>query len=807
MPKNDLGMREQDELRRLREENARLKELLTQHGIAWEEPTLPGPVHASTESARTTTHFTTEDKVTLFRRLFRGREDVYPERWESAKGTSGYSPACGNEWRPGICHKPRVKCIDCKQRRLLPVTNQVIYDHLAGTQTIGVYPLLSDDSCYFLAADLDKADWREDAKAFLQSCRELGITAALEISRSGNGAHAWIFFAEPVPAREARQLGAALISHTCDRIRQLSLASYDRLFPNQDTMPKGGFGNLIALPLQKQPRESGRSVFVDEHLQPYPDQWAFLASIRSMSRRDLEDAIMRASGGRHPLDVAFACEEEGSKPWQRPLTVPAQIAGPLPESLTLVLANQIFIAKTDLPQPLANRLIRLAAFQNPEFYKAQAMRLPVWNKPRIIGCAENYPQHIGLPRGCLDALLGLLRENDVHAELQDQRLAGRRVTAKFTGTLRKDQKAAVLEMLKYEAGVLCAPTAFGKTVTAAALIARRKVSTLVLVHRTELLRQWQERLTGFLEIPKGGLGVIGGGKKKPSGKIDIAVMQSLSRREDLGELLDHYGQVIIDECHHLSAFSFEAILKQAKARYVVGLTATPIRRDGHQPIIFMQCGPIRHSASRPETAPAQLEVWPKVLPALEIPPDSPIQDVFRILANDAMRNRRIAGDALAAYREGRKVLVLTERIDHLPLLREVLGDQVEHCFILHGRLSKKQRTAVFAELEALDESAPRILLATGRLIGEGFDHPPLDTLVLAMPISWKGTLQQYAGRLHREHTDKQDVRIYDYAETDQPQLSRMWGKRQRGYRDMGYEIKSMDTGLPSRLSNYSSEKW
>ena len=333
-------------------------------------------------------------------------------------------------------------------------------------------------------------------------------------------------------------------------------------------------------------------------------------------------------------------------------------------------ANQIFIVKADLPQSLSNRLIRLAAFQNPEFYKAQAMRLPVWNKPRIIGCAENFPQHIGLPRGCLDAVLDLLQENNIRLELLDERLAGRKETAKFTGTLRKDQKGAVREMLKHEVGVLCAPTAFGKTVTAAALIARRKVSTLVLVHRTELLRQWQERLNGFLEIPKGGLGVIGGGKKKPSGKIDIAVMQSLSRREELGELLDQYEQIIIDECHHLSAFSFEAILKQGKTRYVVGLTATPIRRNGHQPIIFMQCGLIRHSAARSETAPSELVVLPQYLSAPEISQDFPIQEVFRILATGAKRNRRIADDVLAAYREGRKVLVLTERTEHLSLLRE-----------------------------------------------------------------------------------------------------------------------------------------
>jgi len=732
---------ERDELYQLREENTRLKVLLTSHNITWEE--IPNATQESSpeEKAPVPDQLTTANKIALFRNLFRGRSDVYPLRWKSAKGKSGYSSACGNEWKSGICHKPRVKCGECTQRLLLPVNDQVIHDHLTGKHTVGIYPLLNDDNCYFLAADFDEADWREDILAFIQSCSELHIPVAVEISRSGNGAHIWIFFAEPVPACEARQLGAALISHTCDRTRQLSLTSYDRLFPNQDTLPKGGFGNLIALPLQKQPREQGRSVFVDERLTPYPDQWTFLASIRLMTRKELEDAILRASGGRHPLDVVFPENDEDNKPWQRPTPAPFKVPGPLPKSLTVVLANQIFFKKEDLPQPLANRLVRLAAFQNPEFYKAQAMRLPVWNKSRIIGCAEEYSKYIGLPRGCLDAVFEMLNENDIRPELHDERLSGRKVSAKFIGTLRKDQKTAVREMLKSEVGVLCAPTAFGKTVTAASLIARRKVSTLVLVHRTELLRQWQERLISFLELPKECPGVIGGGKKKLSGKIDIAVMQSLLRREDLTELLDSYGQIIVDECHHVSAYSFESILKQTKARYVVGLTATPVRRDGHQPILFMQCGPIRHSANRPDTAPTHLEVWPNNLPAPEIPPDSPIQEVFRILTNDENRNRRIAADVLTAYREGRKVLLLTERIGHLPLLHEALKDEVEHCYVLHGRLSRKQRTAIFTELESLDDTSPRVLLATGRLIGEGFDHPPLDTLVLGMPISWKGTLQ------------------------------------------------------------------
>jgi hypothetical protein len=481
-----------EECERLRAENARLTALLEQHGIPWE------PAHSSTTFRETAPHHPSEqqhrhlhtaEKVALFRALFRGRNDVYPVRWESAKGKSGYAPACANEWRAGVCGKPSVKCADCEHRQLLPVTDQVIYDHLAGKHTIGVYPLLPDDTCHFLAADFDEADWRGDSHAFLHSCRELGVPAALEISRSGKGAHAWIFFTGAVSARDARQLGAAIISHTCARTRQLALSSYDRFFPNQDTLPKGGFGNLIALPLQKKPRKLGRSVFVDDQFIPWPDQWAFIASLEWMCAEDIEAAILKATGGRHPLDVAFVEDEDNSEPWKRHRNLSEKIQGPLPESVPLVLANQIFVAKADLPQPLANRLIRLAAFQNPEFYKAQAMRLPVWNKPRIIGCAENFGQHIGLPRGCLDAVLKLLEQNNIHAEIRDERVAGSKFVTKFTGELRADQKAAVKAMMKQEVGVLCAPTAFGKTITAAALIARRKVSTLILVHRTELLRQ------------------------------------------------------------------------------------------------------------------------------------------------------------------------------------------------------------------------------------------------------------------------------------------------------------------------------
>jgi superfamily II DNA or RNA helicase len=787
---------ERDPLAVLQAENERLIALLEANGVEWRLAPEPATSPPQPESSR----LSTEAKVALFRRRFRGRTDVYPVRWESkTTGKSGYAPACANEWRAGVCEKPHIKCGDCRNRALIPLSDAAVYAHLAGDHTIGVYPLSEGDSCYFLAIDFDEADWREDVRAFACSCTDLGVPVAIETSRSGKGAHAWIFFANRVSARDARRLGTAIISHTCERTRQLELSSYDRLFPNQDTMPKGGFGNLIALPLQKKPRENGFTVFVDSDLQPHPDQWEFLASIQPMSLHDIEPTIVRATGGVHPLDVTFIDDEDLATPWKRDTRSIAKIPSATPKSLTVTLANLVYFEKAELPQPLADRLIRLAAFQNPEFYRAQAMRLSVWDKPRVIGCAENYPRHIALPRGCFDAARDLLRENAIRCDLRDERNAGEPIDARFVGTLRNDQEAAAAAMLRDDVGVLCAPTAFGKTVTAAAMIARRGVNTLVLVHRTELLNQWQERLQTFLRVGGGVVGTIGGGKAKPTGKIDIAVMQSLSRQGEVNALVENYGHVIVDECHHVGAASFDAILKQCKAKYVLGLTATPIRRDGQQPIIFMQCGPIRHTAARPLDVPHDLEVLPRsCIARIDLSPESGIQEVFRHLANDRARTAAIAAEIRNAFEQGRKVLVLTERTEHLDAIQLALGVEAPPRFVLHGRMSRKQRATLIAELDALPPDAPRILLATGKLVGEGFDHPPLDTLVLAMPISWKGTLQQYAGRLHREHANKASVRIIDFVDAGHPALLRMWDKRQRGYRTMGYRIAEAQTVMQAK---------
>lgn len=780
---------------KLRAENARLIALLEAHGIEWQLPAEPVCVPVGNQSL---TNLDTGSKLALFRSLFKGRIDTYPLRWESRGGKSGYAPACANEWRPGICEKPRIKCSDCGQRQLLPVSDDVIYRHLAGAIVVGVYPLLSDDTCHFLAVDFDEADWREDALAFVQAARSLDVPVALEVSRSGNGAHAWIFFQDKVPAIDARRLGAAIISHACERTRQLSLSSYDRLFPNQDFMPKGGFGNLIALPLQKRARANNHSVFVDDSLEPYPDQWRFLATVRRMSPEGIQPAVNQAMGNRDPLGVAFVDEQNEAEPWKQREQTSQSLTCSLPATLKVTLANLIYFEKSQLPQPLANRLIRLAAFQNPDFYKAQAMRLSVWNKPRVIGCAQNFPQHIGIPRGCWDAVLDLLNEYKITPQLQDERFAGVSLDVDFLGTLRPDQDAAIHALMPYDTGILCAPTAFGKTVTAAALIARRRVNTLVLVHRTELLRQWQARLQTFLGVGKEVVGTIGGGKPKTTGQIDIAVMQSLSRKGEISDLIKNYGQVIVDECHHLSAVSFEALLRSAPARYVLGLTATPIRRDGQQPIIFMQCGPIRHTAARPESAPHDLSVIPRMLSGpIPLPEGAGIQDVFKTLADDTGRTALIVSDVRSAYDQGRKVLVLTQRTEHVDVLEHALKGYVENLYTLHGRMPKKQRLARLSELESLSEDAPRVLLATGKLIGEGFDHPALDTLVLAMPISWRGILQQYTGRLHRAHTAKTDVQVIDFVDEGNVALMRMWEKRKMGYRTMGYRM--LDTLATMKL--------
>jgi superfamily II DNA or RNA helicase/very-short-patch-repair endonuclease len=755
-----------------------------------------------------------EAKIALFRSLFRGRDDVYPRRFESRRtGKSGYQPACANEWTRGVCEKPRIKCAACPNRRLLQVTDETIRMHLSGYDherhrfMMGVYPLLLDETCFFLAADFDKANWQDDAKAFLETCGKLGVPAVLERSRSGNGGHVWIFFEAALPASLARKLGAYSLTETIDRRPDIGLDSYDRFFPNQDTLPHGGFGNLIALPMQKGPRERGNSVFLDEQFVPHADQWAFLSGVGKVSRQQAEALVQEAEKRGRIVGVRFALSEEDDAPWTAPPSrrrKDPSIAGALPKRIEMVLSNEIYIPKDGLPAGLRSRLIRLAAFQNPEFYKAQAMRLPTYDKPRVIACAEEHLQHIGLPRGCLDEVRSLLSDLHIEAAICDERVVGKPLPSTFQGTLRPEQKAAVAALAAHDTGVLSATTAFGKTVIAAWLIAQRGVNTLVLVHRRQLLEQWIERLSSFLNLPPKSIGRIGGGRKKPTGMLDVALIQSLVRKGVVSNLVGEYGHLIVDECHHLPAQSFEQVVRRAKARFVIGLSATVTRKDGHHPIILMQCGPIRYRANEKEQAALRpfahvVIVRPTGFQSLEPDhEDARIQfhDLYTALIADEKRNQLICADVLQALSENRSPVLLTERNEHLDVLAERLRSEVRHMIVLRGGMGKKQLAAISEELASIPETERRLMLATGRYLGEGFDDARLDTLFLTLPVSWRGTIAQYAGRLHRLHDRKREVRVYDYADLNVPMLARMFDRRCRGYEAVGYSIRLPASAVP-----------
>lgn len=779
-------------IRSLRAENERLRRQLNSGQPDPTPPTSGSLMKPESISGGVDAHSTESTKVALFRSLFRAREDVYAYRWDGREGRSGYSPALRSGARRQKGQRPDPKV-------LLPLDDDVVQSHLLGRQVIGVYPLLEDETCCFLAIDFDKATWQSDVAEVMRSCEDLGVPASIERSRSGRGGHLWIFFESPVPAVNARNLGCAVLTDALERRHQIGFDSYDRLFPSQDNIPKGGFGNLIALPLQRAARQAGNTVFLDKNFDPYEDQWLYLASVRRLRLTDCERIVREAARAGKILGIEahwFEIDEDAREPWRLPPSrrrPDAPIEGPLPASAELVLANRVFIDRSDLPPVLLGRLRRLAAFQNPEFYRAQAMRLWTGGKPRIIDCSEEFPDHLALPRGSLEEVVKLLESHRIWTTVKDERQPGVPCDFTFKGELTPEQLQAAEAMAAHDIGVLAAPTAFGKTVIGAWLVARRGVNTLVLVHRQQLADQWRERLAAFLDLPPRSIGQFGAGRNKGKGKIDIGMLQSLHSKGTVRDLVADYGHVLVDECHHIPAFSFEAVLKEVKARYVTGLTATPMRKDGHHPIVIMQCGPIRHRVDAKEQAearPFQHIVVPRIT-SFTLPnefAEAGIQEVYSRLVKDASRTAMIVRDVLEAVQNGRSPLVLTERTEHLEAMQRHLSTQVEHLVVLRGGMGARERKAVVERLKAIPDEAPRVLLATGRYIGEGFDDARLDTLFLALPISWRGTVQQYAGRLHRLHERKREVRIYDYVDTAVSMLAKMHQKRLRGYAAIGYSV-------------------
>lgn len=755
-----------------------------------------------------------DEKIKLFMSLFHGREDIYAKRWYSVNNDkSGYSPACGNEWDSELCDKRKYKCNVCPNRKLIPLDEKVIDAHLRGNDkfgrdVVGIYPMLNDETCRFLVVDFDDDEYHKDALAFYNACRTKNIAAYIERSRSGNGAHMWIFFCENISAALARKLGSGLLTYVMNFRSDLKFSSYDRFFPNQDTMPTGGFGNLIALPLQGLARKSGNSVFVDENFNPIQDQWLYLSQIIKLS----EDQVQKAADDlcKHG-ELGILVREDSDKPWETQKEI--QLGGlDFPSSINIVRANMLYIEKYGLAHTAINHIKRLSAFKNPDFYKSQAMRMPTYDKPRIISTAEESESHIGIPRGCENKLIGLLEKYNVIYNIDDKTNSGQNIKVSFTGVMREEQTPAAKALLEHNIGVLSATTAFGKTVIGAYLIAERKVNTLVLVHTQALLLQWKKSLDQFLDLEYAppetlkirsrknvwsATGILGAGKNNLKGIVDIAVMQSLVNRNEVKELVRNYGMVIVDECHHVSAVNFEKILKFANAKYIYGLSATPTRQDGHHPIIFMQCGEIRYKVDAKEQAEKRAfehYVIPRFtsIRCVSLKNEKNIVEVYRDLAGNELRNRMITTDIISSIENGRSPIVLTERTEHVAHIANLLSGKCKHIITLTGTMSAKEKRETMNALNIVPSDEPLIIIATGKYVGEGFDLPRLDTLFLALPIAWKGKVAQYAGRLHRNYEGKEEVQIYDYVDVHIPVLERMYHKRIKSYASIGYKTKALE---------------
>lgn len=734
--------------------------------------------------------------VALYRELFYGRQDVYAVRWENQKaGTHGYAPKCKNEWARNICGKTmKIKgaCKKCVYKENQEITDTTIQQHFAGTGknalVMGVYPLLEDETCRFLAIDFDKGNWQEEILVAKRVYEEYGIKSYIERSRSGNGGHLWVFFTDSIEAQLARKLGIKVLETAMNRNGISKFDSFDRLFPNQDHMPKGGYGNLIALPLQRQAVEKGNSVFVDDSFKMYASQTAVLQNIERYSRMQIID-VLKQFPNVILSDVNDKEIEEEDKvlPWEKKKE--EIIPTDLPKYIDIVLYDRIYISKKKLHPFIKKKLIGITVFHNPEYYLARNLRKSVQDIPMWIQCFEEDSDYLMLPVGVESTLMEICQNYNIQINVIDKRFSGKVIDVAFHGDLREKQFKAVEELLAVPNGILHANTAFGKTVTAIALIAERKVNTLIIVDRVSLLNQWCERLSVFLNISKKEIGVIGGGKKNPTGIIDVAVSQSLYRDNKVSELVKGYGQIICDECHHVSAVGFEQIMKNSPAKYKYGLTATLKRKDGKERIVLMQLGPVRYK----DLSKVSSELMHKVLvqetgiSSDDLSNEHTTNELYDCLYINAIRNMQIVMDIRNCLDENRYPIVLTERKEHIDLLEKELSPYVK-VYKLHGGLKKKEREGIMDELQNISDDVRRVIIATSKYVGEGFDYPILDTLFLTLPISWSGRIKQYAGRLHREYHEKKEVRIYDYVDSRIDAAMKMYEKRSKGYRSMGYQI-------------------
>ena len=730
---------------------------------------------------------TPEEKIELFITLFRCREDVFPHYWKNTRtGKSGYSPVCANEWKKNVCFKPKVKCKTCSNQAFLPFNFEAVRDHLTGRTAMGSYAITGDDTCLFLAADFDKSTWKEDISAYRKAAAEMNVEVAVEISKSGSGAHAWIFFNTYVPAGKARRLGEIILSKAMNMQTTLNLDSYDRFFPNQDFMPSGGFGNLIALPLQRQYRNNGFCVFIDENCIPYIDQWEYLSYLHRLSEQDLETILYEADSTKYLIE-----DDDEMKAAESIIKKPNELGDEeYTGTITAKLKGQIALKLSELPSKMILELKKLATFANPKYFEAQQLRFSTWNIPKYIFCGDNDEQYMYLPRGLVTDVIKTLTGAGFEIKTEDLRNNNDPLEIGFSGNLFDYQRAAVEHLKKAENAVLVAPTGTGKTIMAISMMTERKRNTLILVHRSTLIEQWIRSICEFIpEIERKDIGVLGAGRKKLKGKVDIAMLQSMANIEELEEKTKGYDFLIVDECHRVPTVTFEPVLKSIHARYVLGLTATPLRKDRFEKIIFMQCGPIAYTVEDINLQNQERKVFFRNTKISDLGTVDSVHQLWDYLTESEERNEHILTDIIRLFEEGRSPLVISDRTEHLDELSQNLEKRNEvPIFVLKGAMGKKERKRIFDSIrEHISFGSTYCLFATGNLLGEGFDLPELDTMVITMPISFRGRLTQYVGRLHRQNRpEKKEIVVYDYVDTCSGMTISMFKNRLSAYRKLGY---------------------
>ena len=845
----------QSRIQALEDENRLLKERLEEAGVSYAN-IVSGDAEGVVElydpdQGARIKKFDVTDKIAsdFFMMFCRGRKDVYDLRYTNPKtGKNGYYSQCFNRWDRG-CHiqkKDGVRCKDCELRAYKPVTLPLIKAHMNGTDpngndVVAIYPMLENNLCQLLVFDFDNHakgaeqedyaniddGWKEEINALRRICKNLDVDAVVERSRSGRGAHLWIFFKEMVPARLARRFGFALLEKGAESVNLKSFKYYDRMIPTQDALPEGGLGNVIALPLQGMALKSGNSAFIDENWNAYEDQLNVLAGTRRLTRQGIEDYLSLW------YSTGSTSEDNGTDaPWDKNSEIEA---GSVKGVVRIVLADRIYIDSTGMSNKTKRQLRRMATFSNKQYFQNQAMDMPNYDESRFIYLGSDEGKYIVLPRGLREEILKKFDNAGISYKIEDKRTKGQELNISFRGELRESQIPAVETMLENETGILHAATAFGKTVVCCDMIARRGISTLILVDRADLMNQWIKRLEEFLDIDeelpeyqtktgrtrkrKSLIGNLQGAHDTLTGIVDVAMIRSLKKKDGFHPKLKEYAQVYFDECHHAASDSAIEVLQEINAKYVYGVTATPKRGDGKEKINEFLLGPIRYRFTAKDRAEEQNInhlVYPRFTRTVKPHHLSKTpygNDAYELIRNNDVRDEQIIRDVADCVQAGRTPVVLTKYVDHAKELAERLKIYADRLILLTGANGTKARRIQVEELNKVDDSDSLILVGTGSLLGEGFDFPRLDTLFMATPVSGENVVEQYVGRLNRDYDGKENVIVYDYVDSHIPKFDKMYAARLKAYKKIGYELcvnmegKKQKANAIYDIENYAETYW